>query len=206
MGAVWVLCGPLASGKSTVAAFFAEAGAMVMDADRVVEELLEDKLAVQEEIREAFGEQVFDEFGKPDREALSEKVFKDPAARRRLEAILHPRVLERLGEEAASFRDRKGGLLLLEIVLWMKLDPPPFPVDGVCLTIAPDVHLVQRAMARSGLSEEAARARLAAQGDWRDWARRADVLIDTDGPKEALRAKVFSYYRAWTEAEEGRGS
>jgi dephospho-CoA kinase len=203
MGAVWVLCGPLASGKSTVATYFAEAGASVMDADRVVAELLAEDLHVQESLRDAFGPDVFDEFNKPDPAAIAARVFADEPARARLEGILHPSVLERLGEEARQFREKPGGILLLEIVLWMKLDPAPFPVDGVCVTLAPPEKLISRATARDGLVEDAARARLAAQAGWEEWATRADVVIDTDCSREALRESIFSYYRAWTQSEEG---
>ncbi len=204
MGQVWILCGPLASGKSTLAGFLAEAGAVVLDADGLVGELLEESSEVHGELREAFGEEVFDDTERPDREAIAARIFADPSARLQLEAILHPRVLERLEEEALAFRDKPGGLLILEVVLWLNLDPPPFEVDGVCLATAPEETLLARAVERGGLSEEAARARLAAQEGWRRWPDRADVVIPTEGPKEALRETVLSYYRAWTQAEQER--
>ncbi len=202
MGQVWILCGPLASGKSTVAGFFAEAGAVVLDADTLVGELLEESDEVHRDLREAFGDGVFDDTERPDREAISARVFADPEARASLEGILHPRVLERLEEETLAFRDKPGGLLLLEVVLWLNLDPPPFEVDGVCLTLAPEETLLGRAVERGGLDEEGARARLSAQKGWRSWEAKADVVIDTEGPKEALRETVLSYYRAWTQAEQ----
>jgi dephospho-CoA kinase len=203
MGQIWILCGPLASGKSTVAAFFAEAGAVVLDADQLVDDLLEESTVVKSDLRDAFGDEIFDELDRPDREAISRQVFADPAARARLEGILHPRVLERLEEEARAFREKPGGLLLLEVVLWMKLDPPPFPVDGICLTEAPEKVLLDRAVARGGLDEPAARSRLSAQAGWENWNKRADVTLNTDQPKEALRETVLSYYRAWTQSDEG---
>ncbi len=201
MGQVWILCGPIASGKSTVATFFAEAGAVVLDADKLVDDLLEDSAVVKSELREVFGDEIFDELDRPDREAISLQVFADPAARARLEGILHPRVLERLEEEARSFREKPGGLLILEVVLWMKLDPPPFPVDGICLTEAPEAVLLDRAVARGGMDEPAAKSRLEAQSGWKRWSDRADVTLNTDMSKEALRETVFSYYRAWTQSE-----
>ena len=203
MGQVWILCGPIASGKTTVATFFAEAGAVVLDADKLVDELLEDSAVVKSELREAFGNEIFDKLDRPDREAISRKVFADPAARARIEGILHPRVLERLEEEARTFREKPGGLLLLEVVIWMKLDPPPFPVDGICLTQAPEKVLLSRAAARRGMDEHAARSRLKAQEGWKNWSDRADVILNTDQSKEALRETVFSYYRAWTQSDEG---
>jgi len=202
MGAVWVLCGALASGKSTVAGYFAEAGAEVLDADAVVAGLLEDDSGVRKLMEEAFGPGILGRDDRPDRGILAERAFADPAFRRTLESILHPRVLASLGDRASRFRKEPGGLLILEIVLWMRLDPAPFPVDGVCVTRAPVERLIERAVGR-GLTKEEARARLRAQGAWEDWGSRADILLDTDCSMESLRETVLSYYRLWTRKGKG---
>jgi len=204
MGKIWILCGPLASGKSTVASLFAEAGAVILDADRIANELMDTDLKLRRQLSEAFGEEIFDELGELRRREIARRVFDDTEARRKLEAMVHPRVLDRLAEEAAVFRESGEGLMLMEVVLWLRLDPPPFPVDGICMTLAPEALLIERAVERGGMAEKEAEDRLEAQSDWRLWAKRADVLIDTDRPKEALRELVLSYYRAWTEPEEGR--
>ncbi|MFA9477521.1 dephospho-CoA kinase [Phycisphaerales bacterium AB-hyl4] len=85
------LLGAPGSGKSFVAKVFQEHGAGVIDADRLAREAL-DEPTVRETLRQWWGDAVIDEHGRVDRRAVGERVFDDPAALRRLEAVVHPRV------------------------------------------------------------------------------------------------------------------
>jgi len=190
MGAVWVLTGPLAAGKSTVAGLLACHGARILDADAVVHRLLAGDAQLQSDLRELLGEEIFAADGVPDRGRIAERVFGDASLRRALEALLHPRVLADLGREAAAWRQSGSGLLVLEVVLWFQQEDPPFAVDGVILVTAPRELLLARAAARGRLDPEELERRLAAQGDWERWRQRADRVLDTDCSREELEARV----------------
>jgi len=196
MSAVWVLTGPLGSGKSTVADLLAEAGAAHRDADALGHRLLDGDAAVHAGLHRLFGDGVFDDAGRPRRPAIAARVFADPAKRRDLEALLHPPILAALRREADVWRREGAGLLVLEVVLWLQQRQTPFGVDGVMLTWAPEPVLLDRVARRDGLGPEEARARLAAQGDWPALKARADRVLDTDCPREVLRDRVRELYRA----------
>ncbi|MFU8878418.1 MAG: dephospho-CoA kinase, partial [Wenzhouxiangellaceae bacterium] len=88
------LTGGIASGKSTVARLFAEKGVPVIDLDQVAREVVEPGEPGLAAIVAEFGDDVLDAEGRLDRGALRNRVFQDPAARKQLEALLHPRILE----------------------------------------------------------------------------------------------------------------
>src|SRR5512137_2688710 len=88
------LTGGIASGKTTVANLFAAHGVPVIDTDVIAREVVEPGQPALAAITEAFGPTVLDPEGRLDRPRLREKIFSDPMARRRLEAILHPAIRE----------------------------------------------------------------------------------------------------------------
>ena len=101
------LVGGVASGKSLVAAQFAGLGCEVVDADRLVHEILQEP-PIRERVRQAFGDGVFDASGHIDRARLGEAVFSDPERLKALEKIVHPPVLGRIREALAAARARPG--------------------------------------------------------------------------------------------------
>jgi len=95
------LTGPIGCGKSTVASWLADVGAVVVDADRIAREVVEPGTRGFDAVREAFGETVVAADGGLDRAALGRIVFTDPNALARLEAIVHPAVRPRIIAEVA---------------------------------------------------------------------------------------------------------
>ena len=198
------LTGGLASGKSTVAGWLRDAGFQVIDADRLVAELYHPGGAGTAAARRLFGDGVLTSEAGVDHAALAARVFSDPAGRRDLEQAIHPLVRRRFEElAAASTADRRAGpagqpgppapaalpIVVLEATLLVEAGYGPGFDLIVTLEGDPEVRL-RRAVARGGLDEAAARARLAAQGDGARRRQGADRVIDNDGTLADLRCQV----------------
>lgn len=193
------LTGGIASGKSTVAELFAALGVPVIDTDLIAREVVEPGQPALAEVVAAFGEDVLDDSGRLDRRRLRERIFSDPQARRRLEAILHPAI--RRGMERQS-REAGGAYQLLVIPLLAEGGRRDH-VDRVLLVDVPEELQIERLMQRDGASAEQARAALRAQATRA--ARRAiadDVLQNTDSAED-LRdavARLHARYLALASA------
>jgi dephospho-CoA kinase len=209
------LTGGLASGKSTVAGWLRDAGFQVIDADRLVAELYHPGGAGTAAARRLFGDAVLTPEGGVDHAALAARVFSDPAGRRDLEQAIHPLVRHRFEELAAAAtaerRPRPAGqpapttapaeqphpatapaalpILVLEATLLVEAGYGPGFDLIVTLEGDPEARL-RRAVARGGLDEPAARARLAAQGDGARRRQGADRVIDNDGTLADLRRQI----------------
>jgi len=183
------LTGGIASGKSTVARRLAELGAVVVDADALSREVVEPGEPALDAIRAAFGERVLQDDGRLDRPALGAIVFADPSARHRLNDIVHPAVVRRSHDlfRAALQRD-PGGVVVYDVPLIDARGVGEF--ERIVVTDAPVEARVARLVELRGMSEEDARARIAAQLD--DDARRALAtdLIDTSGTLEHTLAQT----------------
>ena len=127
------LTGGVASGKSTVAALFAARGVPVFSADAVSHDLTRPGAPALRQIRDAFGDPVFDNAGALDRRALARRVFDDPAARGRLEAILHPPIVAALTAQATAI---DAPYCLIEIPLLQPRHVGPL-VDRVLVVDVP---------------------------------------------------------------------
>jgi dephospho-CoA kinase len=183
------LTGGIGSGKSAVAAIFAERGATIIDADVLARVVVAPGTDGLREIA-AVWPQAIRADGALDRAALARIVFEDPAARERLNAITHPRVRERA---AAMEREASGGIvvhvvpLLFEGDFWRTCD------RTVVVTAPPEVR-VARVVARDGVDAEAVERRMAAQIDPTLARARADYAIENDGDLEHLRARSGEVY------------
>ncbi|HXU32197.1 MAG TPA: dephospho-CoA kinase [Thermoanaerobaculia bacterium] len=155
------LTGGLASGKSTVARLLAEGGCTAVDADEVVAALYRPGEPGARAVADLFGPSALDEEGAVDHRAVGAKVFADPAARKALEAAIHPLVRLRFQEIAAELAD--GTIGVLEATLLVEAGYGP-DFDLIVSVEAPAQIRLARAIDR-GLNQEDARARLAAQGD-----------------------------------------
>ena len=180
------LTGGVGSGKSTVAAVLAEFGATVVDADAIAREVVERGTPGFDAVVAEFGADVVDADGGLDRARLAEIVFNDAAARDRLNAIVHPLVGARFADLVAAAP--QDAITVYDVPLLVEGNL----ADGFDVVLVvetpPDVR-VER-LARRGMAEADARARMAAQAS--DEARRAvaDELIVNDGSAAELRTQV----------------
>ena len=178
------LTGGLAAGKSTVGSCLADAGFRVLDADRLVAELYEPGQPGAEVVSSMFGDSVLDPDGRVDRAVLAQKVFTDPQVRDQLEAAVHPLVGGCFQDLAETF----SGIIVLEATLLTEAGFAPMFDLLVTVEADPELRLV-RAVGR-GLTVEAAKARLEAQGGGADRIAAADVVIWNNGDLDELRARV----------------
>jgi dephospho-CoA kinase len=183
------LTGGLASGKSTFASALRARGAPVVDADAIAREVVRPGEPALAEIVRAFGAGVLDASGALDRPAVSARVFADPEARRRLEAITHPAIRKAMLEETARLAASGHDLAFYDAPLLFEVGLDA-ALDSVVVVWAPPEQQRARAVARGGLAPEEAEARLAAQLPLDEKARRADFVVLNDGPPEALGAKA----------------
>ncbi len=194
------LTGGLASGKSTVARLLAAAGFLVVDADRLVAELYAPGEAGARLVAELFGSEYLAPDGAVDRARLAGLVFADPAARRRLEAAIHPLVRRRFAELAAV----SSVPTVLEATLLVEAGYAP-DFDLVVTIEADPVRRLERAV-RRGLPAAEARARLAAQGDGARRRQAAHLTIENDGDLASLEAQVMALVARISEGEVRQGA
>jgi dephospho-CoA kinase len=179
------LTGSIGMGKSTTAKFFAEEGVPVHDADAAVHRVYEGQAA--EAIEGAFPGTTAN--GKVDRVKLAAQVLGDDAARKRLEAIVHPLVRESEKKFLAEARARETPIVLLDIPLLYETGAER-RVDAVVVVSAPAEVQRERVMSRPGMTAERFMSLLAAQVPDEQKRRRADFIVDTSGGFDAARAQV----------------
>ncbi len=183
------LTGGIATGKSTFAAALRDRGAPVVDADALARAAVEKGRPALAEIARAFGPEVLAPDGTLDRGRMAALVFADPAARRRLEAILHPAVRRAMAEETARLAEAGHDLAFYDTPLLYEtgLDRT---LDCVVVVWAPPGLQLARLLARDGLGAAEAGARLAAQLPVDEKARRADFVVENAGAPDELGPKA----------------
>jgi dephospho-CoA kinase len=179
------LTGSLGMGKSTTAAMFAEAGVPVHDADAVVHALYEGEAVPL--IEAAFPGTTAG--GKVDRQKLGARVLGDPAARKRLEGIVHPLVRAGAARFVAEAEQRGEAMALMDIPLLFETGQAE-QFDAVVVVTAPPELQRSRALQRPGMTPEKLDSILAAQMPDVEKRRRADFIVDTGHGFDAARAQV----------------
>jgi dephospho-CoA kinase len=190
------LTGGIACGKSTVAAMLSERGAFVVDADRIAREVVMPDEPALAEVAAVFGQAVIRDDGTLDRRKLGEIVFADPDKRRRLEAILHPAIRERMWARIREVKaDEPGRIVAADIPLLYETGQQGL-YDGVLVVYAPRELQIQRLLARNPeLSEAQARERIDAQMDIERKKELADWVIDNSGSLESTKRQVEALWR-----------
>lgn len=180
------LTGGIASGKSTVARFLEERGAVVIDADLLSREAVGPGSAALERIVAAFGEEVLLPDGGLDRKRLGRLVFADPAKRALLEGIVHPEV-RRLAEEHVAGLAAQGHRVLFYMAPLLIESGAVERVDEVwVVTVRPEIQL-ERLMRRDGIGREEAGRIIASQMPLAEKERHGRVVIDNSGTPEETR-------------------
>ncbi|MDX2708381.1 dephospho-CoA kinase [Streptomyces sp. PA03-6a] len=181
------LTGGIGAGKSEVSRLLASYGAVLVDADRIAREVVEPGTPGLAAVVAEFGEGVLAAGGALDRPKLGAIVFSDPERLRALNAIVHPLVRDR----SAALEQTAGpdAVVVHDVPLLTENALAPLYDVVVVVDAAPETQL-DRLVRLRGMAEEDARARMAAQATREQRLAVADVVIDNDGPLEALEPQV----------------
>jgi dephospho-CoA kinase len=181
------LTGGVGSGKSTATDMFAELGAGIVDTDRISHELTGPGGAAIAALRDAFGADYIAANGALDRAKMRSLVFADPAARKKLEAILHPTI-----RAEARARIAASGRPYVIVVVPLLLETGAYRdlTDRVLVVDCAEDEQLRRTAQRSGVGEDAARAIMAAQLPRAERIARADDVLSNTGTIEDLRRDV----------------
>lgn len=191
------LTGGIASGKSTVGRMLAQAGVPVVDADLLAREAVLPGSAALTAIVARFGPGILLADGGLDRKRLGAIVFTDDAARRDLNAIVHPSVAALAMEKLGALRDAGHAVAVYEVPLLFESGLEGMMDKTLLVALPLDVQRA-RLMARDGISAAEADARIAAQLSLAEKRKRADVVIENDGTIEELARHLGEAWRELT--------
>ena len=190
------LTGGIGSGKSAAAAEFERLGATVVDTDAIAHELTTSGGLAMDEIRKLFGPEFVAPSGAMDRKKMRDRVFADPAAKKRLEGLLHPLIRE---ESSRRIARAQGPYVIHVVPLLVESPDYRSRVHRVLVIDAPEEIQLERVRRRSGLSEDEVRAIVAAQATRAERLAAADDVIENRGTIDALREQVAALHRKYLE-------
>ena len=188
------LTGGIGSGKTAAADEFGRLGAAVVDTDAIAHELTQPGGAALAGIEQPFGRTFLDAAGAMDRKKMRDHVFADPAAKRALEALLHPMIREQSARRIAAARAP-----YVVHVVPLLIESPDYRrrVNRVLVVDAPEETQVARVRARSRLPEEEVRAIMRTQVSRAERLAAADDVIDNGGSRDALRNQVAALHQKY---------
>jgi len=191
------LTGGIGSGKSAASKMLAELGAPVLDADKVGHEIYQPGVPAYRDLIDAFGEGILASDRTIDRRKLGPIVFGDPAALKRLNSIVHPKMFTRMGEMVAAMRrDGERRPIIIEAAILIEANWQPL-FDEIWLVTASRERVIERVERDRGLKPEQTEARIRAQLSDEERRKYATAVIRNDGTLDELRAAVT---RLWQDA------
>lgn len=187
------LTGGVGMGKSTAAAFFQQRGARIVDTDQLARELVQRGQPALAEIRSVFGHKVISQDGQLRRDELANIVFEDPAARQKLEEILHPRIRQRWLAQVDAWKHEKFPIAIVVIPLLYETRAESHFDNVVCVACSENSRH-ERLLAR-GWANRQIEARIAAQMPVTEKLARADFVIWSEGLLENHSRQIDTILR-----------
>ncbi|MFC6082875.1 dephospho-CoA kinase [Sphaerisporangium aureirubrum] len=195
------LTGGIGSGKSEAARRLGALGAVVIDADKIAREVVEPGTSGLALIVDEFGPEMLRPDGALDREKLGRVVFADPERLARLNAIVHPRVGERVAE--LQRQAPEDAVVVYDVPLLAENGLAPM-YDVVIVVDAPDDVRLSRLTTLRGMTEDDALARIKAQATREDRLAVADIVIPNEGPLDELDARAGEVWQSLLSRREAR--
>ncbi|MDT0121976.1 dephospho-CoA kinase [Paenibacillus sp. RRE4] len=175
------LTGGIATGKSSVSAYLASKGALLIDADVIAREVMLPGHPVLSAAVQRFGQAILNEDGTLDRKKLGSIVFQHPEERKALEAITHPAIRKEMRERAAAYELNHPDKLVVSDIPLLYESGLEDGFTEVMVVYVPRAVQLERLMNRDQMTQADAEARIAAQMDIERKKERADIVIDNSG-------------------------
>ena len=189
------LTGGIGTGKSEVSRILSNLGAQVIDADKVGHEAYKPGSPIWQEALDAFGEGILRADGEIDRKQLGSIVFNDPQALKKLNAIMHPRMADIIGQQIGQFREEGVEAVVLEAALLLEAGWDSL-VDEIWIVRAPEDKVVERLKQRDKLPGGEIKERMRSQLAFEEASPRAQVVIHNLGDLAGLQREVKSSWDA----------
>lgn len=190
------LTGGIGSGKSAAAAEFARQGAALVDTDAIAHELTQPGGAAIAELRRQFGEEFIDAAGAMDRTRMRTRAFSDPAAKARLERLLHPMIR---AESTCRIAASRAPYVVHVVPLLLESPDYRQRVQRVLVVDCPEALQIERVRQRSALAEDEIRRIIAVQMPRDARVAAADDVIDNSGTLDALHKQVRALHERYLE-------
>ncbi|GAB6908600.1 dephospho-CoA kinase [Desulfosarcina cetonica] len=199
------LTGGIASGKSTVSRIFRDAGAIIIDADKIARDVVRIGAPAYREIVRVFGDTVLLPDGTINRKYLGDIIFNAPAKKARLDAIVHPHVYQEIQTQIGhATKTAPDAVVILDIPLLFETRTE-IPLAEVILVYVPEALQVERLIRRDEIDAPAAMARIHAQMPIEKKRRLATVIIDNSGDLEETRRQTLAVFKRLDRRREDRG-
>lgn len=185
------LTGGIATGKSTVSAILENAGALIIDADRIAREAVKKGQPAYREIVEHFGETVLLPDGEINRSVLGDIIFNAPGKKQLLNKIVHPYVRKETHRQLQQIgRTEPNAIVILDIPLLIEAEMDK-DLSEVIVVYVPEHIQIERLMQRDGISEADALARVRSQMPIEEKKDKATIVVDNSGSKENTRRQTL---------------
>lgn len=194
------LTGGIATGKSTVSAYLEQAGAVIVDADKIARQVVQKEQPAWRKIVDVFGASILLADGEINRIFLGEIIFNDPDQKRILNRIVHPEVrLETSARLVEIEKNQPDSLVILDVPLLIESGMNT-GLSEIIVVYIPEPLQIERLKLRDGLSQEQALARIHSQMPIDEKRKYASRLIDNSGTRENTRRQTMDIYRQLTDS------
>jgi dephospho-CoA kinase len=188
------LTGGIASGKSTVSAFLEDAGAVIVDADKIARDVVQKDRPAWREIVDAFGRSILLPDGEINRTLLGEIIFNDPDRKQVLNRIVHPRVISETADRLAEIEKKKpNSVVILDVPLLIESGMDT-GLSDIIVVYVPEPVQIERLMGRDAMTHGQALARIRSQMPIEEKKKRASIVIDNSGSRENTRKISLRVY------------
>ena len=205
MPLVIALTGGIGSGKSSVAAILKELGALIVDTDEIAHRLTAPDQPGARAIGAQFGHGYLCKDGALDRERMRELVFSDPAAKKKLEVILHPMIRAEVSTEiSAAVKRAHAPYVVIVVPLLIETGAYRDLAQRILVVDCSEEEQLARVTQRSGLAADAVRAVMASQVSRAERLRDADDIVRNETDLATLRADVVALHRKYLQLAGGR--